>query len=644
MKFMKVTGEMLSRFPKILCLFFLSVLAAHAGDILYLKGGDTMEITSAHREGDFLEVTSKDGTIKFPQSALGEASLRQYFPESVPKVSTPSLPANPSPATSTPVTPLPPIPDAKEVMADLPRTVSAATDLDKERKFTAKPVTYDIQSRMFDSAKIHIEALVPLDKSGRVPDSASNIIFYSAYGGFKNLLEGRDKKPGTYYLWQLCEVYGYTLFTANFVDFKYDMADDHQKCFYYPESHSYEVVFQARNRLMTDFGLRKKKMMVIGESGGSSMAQRLGLLYPDDVAAVAMTGVGHLEPVPEKLDPSMPWLDLYVRGDLREPENTAFRRQMRAAGANILFMAVEPCFTNKATIPKAQTSINYHHAPNEYVFQLLQQFILDCIKLSDHEQPLAPRRWPLVASTSAPFHIVKNTPSTEATDTALHDPIFFPSEDFATLWAQNVYRKIQLPPCCEDDPGLEILVRYPPAKVAPKGILLLNFSTDGLDAIQGDYLDYAAQDGVIVIAADFLTKNMATKEETMLRQTKAFAEWATGVKEWSDLPVYLVGLGTGGRHMILTAAALNNPRIQLVVTKDSPLDWGIPDLSPTAAIDQLHFPLWVCASPDNEHHDETKTFTAQARARGKNVTRFDLTPADEQSLFSFFDKVISHFK
>lgn len=628
-------------------LLILSVKAEEGPSFVYFQGGDKMEITSARREGDFLEVTSKDGTVKYPKSALGDETLRQYFPESVseqpsqPPASPTNNSATPTNSTTTNApasTPPPsvPIPDANEVLADLPLTLAKAPESNTERKYTAKKVVYEIHSQMFDSAKLKVEALVPQEKGGKIPDSASNIIFFSAYGGFKDLLKNPQGKPGPHYLWELCEVYGFTVFTVNFTNFKYEIADDHEKCFYYPESHSYDVIFQARDRLLSDFGLKKKKMMMIGESGGCSMAERLALFKPNDFAAVALTGAGRLEAVPAKIDSTTPWLVLYVRGDVREKENIGFVQDMRTAGANVLCLALAPYIQNKDDIPKNQNGASYHHAPSEYDFSLLQQFIIDNIKLTN--DGLLPTRWPLVASTSSPYHIEKNKILTELDTTLVKDKMFFPSERFATEWARNIYRKIQLPPSDENDSGLQILVHYPPATDGnpPKGIILLNLGTTGIDALGGDYLDYLSYAGYISISADF-----STKEKKMLQQTKSLLEWTLNVKAWSDFSIYMVGIGTGGRHLILASAGQDNSRIKLVAAKDAPLDWPFPELSPMVSLDKLFEPILLFVSTGNQTRNEAERFALTATTKNKNITLESTSETNNSTPFDFLDKVLS---
>jgi pimeloyl-ACP methyl ester carboxylesterase len=544
---------------------------------LVLKSGSSLKVVSVLVEGDFLMATLESGSVKLPKSTLGDDSLKLYFPDSIPAAKEEIVSAE---LTQTASAPNPTEPSSAfgvsgDRTTDSIVAISSGNDradklllrlppmptLDKSPKFTAEKVEFEVRSRIPGTERVKVQALVPKDTDGKTPASASDIVFYAPYINYTKFHEKRDAQD-TRIFWELCEVYGMTVFTAEFgrpKDF-----DDRKTCYYYPESGSFQVVFEARDRLIREQKLNRRRMFVIGNSGGSSMAQRMGLLYPNDIAAVAMFGGGRFDPVERKVD--LPWLILNTRGDPRAPQNVTLAEQLRGKGANALYAETEPASTIKEDFLKPKDE-NFHHSASDLGFELMQQFIVGVVEINRTTARIAD--WPFKALIQQPFKVERADEGKGATRELLR----FPSEQFAILWQNCPYRIHHIPDPANPELMLTVLVRYP--KGENKGWIIYSGGTATETRADGDFLDYLALDGYATVTAHF-----SKSERTAVAQAGALTNWAFSGLEKESSPVALLGKGSGGRHLALASATIRSAAIKHdLIVVDSELYWPFSELS-----------------------------------------------------------------
>ena len=553
------------------------------------KSGSRMDVISAAVEGDFLVVRTEHGLVKFPKTSLSSEFLRQYFAETK-ATPAPARTAHPGKiaAQQTPdtykVTSVKPNPEQSD-------RLSQGSAPNKEKRFIADKVNFEIGSTMPGDDKVKIQALLPRDPRRQVPESASNIVFYAPYIGYFDMLQRFDSQD-TRFLWELCEVHGLTVFTAEFKT-RVEDVDDRKKCYYYPESGSFKVIFEARKELIRTYGLAEKRMFVIGNSGGSSMAQRLGLLYPDTVAAIAMVGGGRFDAVDRRVD--VPWLILNTRGDHRARQNWQLAEELRARNMNALYAETEPLIKSKEDFARRNDD-NFHHSPSNLALELMKEFIVSAAKPNQGANPILAEQWPLSAPTSEPFKITKVFAEV-LNDKPFENRIFFPSPKFADLWMTVPYRTLPLQ-YPDDEEGKHVLVkakvRYPTPMSSPKGIIVLGCPSYTPETEALDYMDYLALQGYVSIWCP-----LSDSEPTMQLESRALVDTALKILPEKSLPVYLLGIRSGSRHLLLASTAFEDSRIRSIAAIDAELDWPLPEFSPMAALKKLSVPTIVLVSSAN---------------------------------------------
>ncbi len=483
--------------------------------------------------------------------------------------------------------------------------------------FSVEKVAFEIESKMHGNKKVMIQALVPQDKNGKIPDSASNVVFYAPHIGRQSLHTNRTGHDQRVF-WELCENFGMTVFTAGFRT-KLEDLDNRKKCYYYIESGSPKVVFEAREKLLGDYKIAKKKMFVIGNSGGSSLAERLGLLYPNDIAAVAMIGGGRFDPVQRPVN--IPWLILNTRGDPRAPQNVELAQQLRGYGMNALYAETEPRATKKEDFLK-QYEHNFHHTSSDLGFDLIKKFIVGIIADQGYgsARPVPPSQWPLVSSTATPF-LVRPAANELAAKNSFTDNLFFPSQDFANVWQTNPYRSFLIP-LDSGEAGassVTVCVRYPPSGTASKGVVVFNSGRSGEEPAIVDYMDYMALRGYVSVTCPFSSSEKKVRDESkflLKAALKLFSE--------SALPFYLVGLGSGGRHMILASTDSEDSRIKGVVAIDAELDWPFPELSAIKELPNSKVANFFLVSSSDLSKTKLDLKAFQEIARSNNKTTVSL--------------------
>ena len=196
--------------------------------------------------------------------------------------------------------------------------------------------------------------------------------------------------------------------------------------------------------------------------------------------------------------------------------------------------------------------------------------------------------------------------------------LFFPSQDFAKLWQTVPYRTFPIGPTKgENGMSVSAIVRYPPVDVLSKGIVVFNSGNNDDEALSSDYLDYIAMRGYIAVTCPF-----SNSENKMLADSKSLLRATLTVFSESHLPMYLAGVKSGGRHMMLAGSDCDSARVRGILAVDAELDWPFPELSPMKKLPNSKIAsfLLVSSMESPEMKMQMKAFMEIADCHNKTVT------------------------
>ena len=207
--------------------------------------------------------------------------------------------------------------------------------------------------------KVDVGYLVPLGPDRKPRPGAENMIFYAIPSGAAN------RKPGSQpWLQPLAREFNCTVFTLA-IRSNLNITEDRRQYYIYREAGWFDVVFDIQEKLAKRFGLPHRKLLLMGESSGGSMVQRIAAAFPDRVAAAAWCGGSRYDLERLKKD-GIPRLVVSTWGCPGETISATYAEQEREAGNPVLFARMPPDpVVNKW----------YHHGPGPETYRLLQTFL-----------------------------------------------------------------------------------------------------------------------------------------------------------------------------------------------------------------------------------------------------------------------------
>lgn len=106
---------------------------------------------------------------------------------------------------------------------------------------------------------------------------------------------------------------------------------DRRKCYYYPESGSFEWLLTEIDKLADQHGISDRKLLLFGFSAGAHVVHRLALWRPERVKAVAAYSAGWWD-IPKKDAQSVSMLIMCGEQDERYEPSIAFYREAMKVG------------------------------------------------------------------------------------------------------------------------------------------------------------------------------------------------------------------------------------------------------------------------------------------------------------------------
>jgi tetratricopeptide (TPR) repeat protein len=388
---------------------------------------------------------------------------------------------------------------------------------------------------------LKISYIVPVDSRGEPLPSANNIVFYAPYAGETNPL----RNPLLRYF---SEQLGFTVFSLN-IKLELSYIGDRQKYYIFNESGWHETVFAAQKQLISNFNLNPCKLLVVGVSAGGSMAQLLGVHYPDKIDAIAMIGGHFFEPVDK--DSKTVWLALNTWGCPNTPDTMQFEEQAVSKGIQVLRGETPSVLKNKG-------DRFAHHSPSPFAWKLMQAFIRDVAALRENNKGIVPpvEQWPILSAVNL-------------------EKQYLPSEEFASLWNQLPHDATLMLETEEENAIFQEYITLNPSSGSARGIVFFVHDPSFYESTHlMDNLYYLAKKDLIAVSIKMDDDYFMTLEK--IKRTLGFI---LRNDKWKCLPVYVVGSGSGG--VLASVAALENgsARIKRITTLNSEYVWPVDRLS-----------------------------------------------------------------
>ncbi len=585
----------------LLGLFLLSVPAQTArsepGE-LTLAGGAILKYQDYKVENDSLRIQIENGSMLIAKESLSEKDQARFFgnpsaaqtgdkaapPDTSTNAVSTAPPSNLAPTDSTSTPP----PSMEEPLANsaptLPKATAAPAPLSETQAFAwfggesffnypkfenipdpDSPPTVDnplIKAGEFtipipnsDNASVKVVYRVPVDDQGNATPGAQNMVFYAPFPTEKTDLN----KPYQVYIG---DALGCSLYSFSFIQ-KDDELTDPKLSYLSKESGWFQAVFVAQAELCDMFRLKPNKLILLGESAGSGMAEGLAVCYPDRVESVAITGGEIYLPLSDALPKK--WLIMNTRGDATRDANITLASELRDRGVSVIYCTPAPDHKRRALGGEF-----YNHVPSTQTRDLMIAFIAGVLR--DREATSSgqsDRAWPYSAHATAQdkFKEVSMEISNPA-GTLSSDGVLLPSATFAYLWAQipPPIQKVTLP--IPDSP-LSVLIGFP-GRPVPKGIVVY-YNTISFFNYGSSYEDISglAEDGYAVISPGFGTS--VTPEQYI----SGVQWWVASQPALNNVPVHLCARGSDALRFLACAADSSMEPVSFCL-----MDFEDADISP----------------------------------------------------------------
>jgi pimeloyl-ACP methyl ester carboxylesterase len=624
------------KFLRLLCLFAAITAGSAFGQTpgkLVLKSGAVMEYLDARVEGNDVVLKLAHGAMRMPVAAISEESLLRIggspavatvAPQPTASLPpTPAVPAGlPQPAVSEQVMAEPASPPPPPVAADSSAQGEPRPDLWKHlpRALTVRPdsvarsktklIEFEVSGKLFENPKAKVQCLVPLGEDGRPAPGAEDVVFYAPYQNQKDPVV-TDK-----FVKDIAEIYGMTVFSLNFKTAPANF-EDLEKCYYYAESGSYEMVLEAWDKVVSRLQIPRKNLLIAANSAGSTMAQRFALLHAGKIDAVAMLGGWRYEPMTEKND--IAWSVLCTRGDIREEANFELAAQARTLGVNML-SAITPLSVTKKEDFAGQAGITFHHVGSVSAFDISHYFlatIRDLRKANKNWRDYA--KWPLRVPAGCQWAVEKNE--------GAEGGVRVPSAEFAEVWLRNENRYVTIP--VGDGESRQVHVRYPKGQT-PRGIII--YGGGGTELIgRGDDMDFLGLLGFIVVS-------IPESSGGNTAEGAALFEWVTSLEQWRSYPVFLLGFNEAGRNYLELSASSAAARVRGVAAIDASFG-GAENVFPKPGQIVLFASLdGVEAEPEG-----FQAYRQAAEKAGASVASVAVAPGSRLPRFDLLEQIAGRF-
>lgn len=381
-----------------------------------------------------------------------------------------------------------------------------------------------------------IHYIIPLDEAtGQPKSTASNIVFYAPYNGDAKTIAKGLKKWHRYYP----EVLGYTIFSMS-IEANTDIVDNPKEYYIYKESGWYDVVFRVKKRLEQEFNLQEKKLLVVGESSGGSMAQQMAVAYPEKIAAAAWCGGSKYVELKTATPVAMLALNIWGCYGVTSTIKMTKRGQNHAS----ILRGEAP--------PNWKPGQLYHHAATEQIYELMHTFIAGIVDLRNRNNGDVPtaRNWPCNAKVNGVTQ-------------------HYPSEHFKKLWLQLPHEATAKLASGENN-----LLEYPTTS-PPKCIVFLIYDKNIDSKLLIEDAMYCLNKNNNAVFAMKIGDSPLRESQIAQNHLRTILQ----NEKFQSLPIVLVGNGIGGNIAFLMAKQVDSLRIDKVITWDTNVNHAFSELS-----------------------------------------------------------------
>jgi hypothetical protein len=435
--------------------------------------------------------------------------------------------SGPNPVAAPPVAAPPPDTDInpQQVYPDFSTTLTPQdVELPLER-FTALNGYFYV---LINGIAVPVVYSLPME-GHHLAESASNLVFYGPYPGEQTKLTGNIVPDIVTKLG--CSVFSFS--------FKNNDLSSPKTAYWSKESGWFNAALAARNEIIKGFGLERKKLILMGYSGGGGMVLNFAGAFPDEVDAVAAHGANLAPAITQKT--SVKWFIVNNRGEKNSAVTQPFSEKLRTLGCDVLYCETTP-----------ERGRGNYHAPSGQAFDLIYTYIASILEQRKRIEAGIDdvnRIWPYASPVDPlkQYAIVKTSVlNEEEINGGAYN--LLPSAAFALNWSKVCPPIQTITPWGETS---RLHVSFPSLQ-KPNGVIMY-FDRPDYQSISREVEDVSslAEHGCVVISP---TYNMQPD-----RFVQAASAWILSQNRLHAVPIHLAGYGAPGADFI----SLMNNQIEL---------------------------------------------------------------------------------
>ncbi len=443
--------------------------------------------------------------------------------------------------------------------------------------------SFELATQLFDKRKVKVYYQL---RPGAQERFSKDLVVLFMYPKERNFYQS--------FAWKRLVDLGFPVFGVEFVDMGPEQQAERNAIYYFPESGAHEVVLEAAAAVRQRLQLPKRKLLVIGQSGGTSAAQQFAAAKSGEVEVLTGTG-GRFYAIPPQRS-EVHWMLLATRWDHTVPPTEEIADTLIGQGDWALNLTTLPQWFRRG-----REGSLYYHTPTELNVNFSLSFIegMAALRGADGVVP-ALVSWPVAYDPHWPGRIIRASSSTPVPD------------GWRRLPSLDVYRWMLMTPL----PHLEWTVRRagavdirlilarPRTGVSPKGLILYERSWADRQNLEEDLLQMA-EDGYSVVTIDPNVKG---------------TDWGR-VGLWAEhdpaLPVHLIAADDYDEQAVATAVKSIGGRLKSVqLGWLEPWQESKPPVAVKAVADRL---IPVRIIPANKE-DATVGLVAKGRWGLRDVT------------------------
>lgn len=381
-------------------------------------------------------------------------------------------------------------------------------------RYTAKNGTFLVS---INHVAVPVVYSIPM-MGTRLAPTASNLIFYGPYPGERTQLN-RNIVP------DIVTKLGCSVFS-----FQFDgLGQVVSATPYWSEPLWFDAALSAQHALIEKFGLERKKLLLVGYSGGAGMVMNFAGSYPNEIEAVAAQAPNVVPPLPR--GNKIKWLMVVNRGDSNRIVMKPFYDELRKENGAALYCETTP-----------ERKRGHYHAPSKQAFELIYDFIagvLDQRRLSDSGVSDVSRLWPY-AAPAKPLERYAIVKTVHLLPQEIQSGKFdlLPSLPFTVAWSRICPPEQSVVP---EGAHAKLTINFP-ARPVPAGIVLY-FDNPTCDAVAREVEDVnaLAEHGYLVISSMTAVPHSFVDSATT---------WIRSQDKLKGMKIHLVGTGHLGAEFI----------------------------------------------------------------------------------------------